>query len=268
MEAITLFQQCRLDEALASLTAALRSKPTDLDLRYHMVGLLAFRGEFDRALVHLDFIAGERPELATAAAMYESALHGEEERRRIVESGHVPGTDPEHEAAVKARVRLRAAVAAGDEAAAGAAMAVIAAEPAVTAVVDGAAAAPCRDYDDGLGAMLELFVGGRCLWVPFRTLRRVELPAPRGLLDLLWRPCAIETCTGSRYHAHLPVLYAGSAGHADPQVRCGRRTEWVDQLATGFRGFGQRTFLVGDTERPVLDLREVAFGDGAGGGAS
>ncbi|MBM4059761.1 MAG: hypothetical protein FJ265_01495 [Planctomycetes bacterium] len=260
MEAIQLFQQSRLDDAFASLTAALRSDPANVDLRYHMAGLLAFRGEFDRALLHLDFIAAERPELAAAAAMYVASISAEEERRRMHGEGHVPGTDPQHEAAIRARVQLRACAARGDLAGAAAAAAAIAAEPPVAASVDGGAAAPFRDLDDGLGGLLELFVGGRCLWLPCAGLRALRFTPPRGLLDLLWAQCAVETAQGGRYHAHVPVLYAGTAGRADPQVRCGHKTEWVDEAGAAFRGYGQRTFRAGDRELGILELREVRFG--------
>jgi len=259
MDAISLFQQSKLDEAIQSQTAALRSDPANVDGRYHMAGLLAFAGEFDRALVHLDFIAGERPELATAVAMYVSSVHGEEERRRIYQSGHMPGTDPENEAAVKRRVQLRQHLAAGDASKAAAALAEITAEPVPLASLDGAAPAPFLDRDDGIGALLEVFVGGRCLWLPTGNLRSLEFTPPRGLLDLLWAQCAIETRTGQRYAGHVPVLYAGTSAHADAQVRCGRKTEWQDELGVAFRGFGQREFGVGERELGILELRKVHF---------
>lgn len=259
MEAISLFQQSKLDEALQAQTAALRGDPANVDGRYHMAGLLAFAGEFDRALVHLDFIAGERPELATAVAMYVSSLHGEEERRRIYQGGHAPGTDPENEAAVQRRLRLRQHLAAGDAAKATSALAEIAAEPVPQASLDGAAPAAFADHDDGLGALLEVFVGGRCLWVPTGNLRSLEFTPPRGLLDLLWAQCAIETRTGQRYAAHVPVLYAGTHARGDAQVRCGHKTEWVDELGVAFRGYGQREFVVGERELGILELRKVQF---------
>ena len=260
MEAITLFRQSRLDDAFASLSAALRADPANVDLRYHMVGLLAFRGEFDRALVHLEFIAGERPELATAVAMYVSSIHAEEERRRACEAGHMPSIDPGNEDAVRQRVLLRQSVLRGDETTAARAAAAIAAEAPCPATVNGTAVAAFRDYDDGIGALLEVFVGGRCVWVPFRTLRSLQFTPPRGLLDLLWSQCEIVTVTCTRYQAHVPVLYAGTATRSDAQVRCGQKTEWQDELGLGFRGYGQRVFLVGDQELEILALREVRFG--------
>ena len=259
MEAISLFQQSRLDEAITSLTAALRSDPANVDLRYHMAGLFAFRGEFDRALVHLDFIAGERPALAPAVAMYVSSVHAEEERRRAYEASHVPNTDPENEQAVRQRVLLRQSLTLGDAATASRAMAASAAEPVPAAAVDGAAPAAFRDYDDGVGALIEIFVGGRCVWTPTANLRSLEFTPPRGLLDLLWAQCAIETQKGARYSAHVPVLYAGTHARTDPQVRCGHKTEWQDEHGIAFRGYGQRVFLVGDREVEILALRQVRF---------
>ena len=263
MQAITLFQQSKLDEAIRSQTEALLADPTNVDGRYHMAGLLAFAGEFDRALAHLDFIAGERPELAPAVAMYVSSVHGEEERRRIYTAGHVPGTDPENETAVKRRVHLRQHLAAGDAQGAAKVMAEIAAEAVPQASLAGAEPVPFLDHDDGLGALLEVFVGGRCLWLPTGNLRSLEFTPPRGLLDLLWAQCAIETRTGQRYAAHVPVLYAGTAARSDPQVRCGHKTEWQDELGVAFRGYGQRVFVAGDQEIGVLELRSVRFPGGA-----
>ncbi|MBL9077776.1 MAG: hypothetical protein JNL08_09740 [Planctomycetes bacterium] len=259
MEAISLFQQSKLDAAIQAQTALLRSKPGDLDARYNMAALLAFAGEFDRALVHLDFLSAENPALAAAAAMYVSSLHAEEERRRAYDLGHVPGTDPTNEAAVKRRVRLRQALVQGDAAAAAAVMAEIAAEPVPAASLDGGPAAPLCDQDEGIGALLEVFVGGRCLWVPTANLRSVEFTPPRGLFDLLYAQCAIETTGGVKYAAHVPVLYAGSHAHPDPAVRCGHRTEWQDVLGIAFRGHGQRVFRVGDREPSLLELRRVTF---------
>ncbi len=259
MEAISLFQQSRLDEAIASLSNQLRQKPADLDLRYAMAGLVAFAGDFDRALVHLDFIAAENPALATAVAMYTSSVHAEEERRRIYATGHVPGTDPENEQAVKRRVQLRQQLRTGDAGAAGATIAEIAAEPVANATVDGGAAGRFADMDEGFGAVLEIFVGGRCLWVPTQNLRSLEFVAPRGLLDLLWAQCAITTTAGVRYSAHLPVLYHGTHTRSDAQVRCGHKTEWQDELGVAFRGYGARVFTVGDREVGILELRKVQF---------
>lgn len=263
MEAISLFQQSKLGEALEVQTAALRADPTNVDGRYHMAGLLGFAGEFDRALAHLDFIAGERPELAPAVAMYVSSVHGEEERRRIYAQGHVPSTDPENEAAVRRRVRLRQHLAAGDAAGAAKEMAAIAAEPVPKASLAGGEPVPFFDHDDGIGALLEVFVGGRCLWLPTANLRSLEFTPPRGLLDLLWAQCAIETRSGQRYAAHVPALYSGTAGRSDAQVRCGHKTEWQDELGVAFRGYGQRVFVAGDQEIGILELRSIRFPDAA-----
>lgn len=266
MEAIQLFQQSRLDDAIASLSAALRQRPADVDLRYNMAALLGFAGEFDRVLTHLDFIAGERPELATAVAMYTSSCHAEEERRRIHATGHTPGTDKQNEAAVRRRVALRTSLRNGDPAAAARSMAEIAAEPVVPASLGDAVPARFVDTDEGTGALLEIFVGGRCLWVPTGNLRSIEFGKPRGLLDLLWAQCAIETTTGVKYSAHLPVLYAGSHAHADPQVRCGKKTVWEDQLGVAFRGHGARVFAAGGAEVGILELRKVRFVSPGSGG--
>jgi type VI secretion system protein ImpE len=55
----------------------------------------------------------------------------------------------------------------------------------------------------------------------------------------------------------VPVLYAGSEKDENEQVRLGRITEWVN-LGEGLAGgVGQRTFIIDDGERSLLEIREL-----------
>ena len=57
----------------------------------------------------------------------------------------------------------------------------------------------------------------------------------------------------------FPVLYAGSAADPDDQVRLGRTTEWRSEAGAPVRGFGQRMFLIGDQDCPILELQTLSI---------
>jgi type VI secretion system protein ImpE len=254
--AIELVRHAKLQEAQDLLIAGVKRRPDDVDLRYNLAGVFAFAGDYDRALQHLDVIAHTKPELAPAIALYIGMLQAEEERRRAMEETHLPAIDV-HGAGSTARRDLLVACRSGDAAAAARCMAALG--PVGVDAKDGAGKVVVRDYDDVLGDVLEVFSAGRYVWMPLAALRKVEFAPATGLLDLLWAQCAIERRDGQKYTVHVPVLYAGSAASADPAVRCGRKTEWVDQCGVAFRGRGQRIFLFDGREVELLSLRVVEF---------
>ena len=77
--------------------------------------------------------------------------------------------------------------------------------------------------------------------------------------DLLWRRAHLIVRGGPDGEVFLPVLYPGAAGEADEQIRLGRSTDWRGGDAVPVRGVGQRTFLVGEDARPILELQTVTF---------
>ena len=57
----------------------------------------------------------------------------------------------------------------------------------------------------------------------------------------------------------MPVLYVGSDKKKDDdQLRLGRATDWVTD-AGPVRGLGQRTFLIGQEDKPILTLKGITF---------
>jgi len=116
-----------------------------------------------------------------------------------------------------------------------------------------------RDTDDRTAGILEVIVRNSYIWVPFERIRKVVIPQPKHLRDLLWVPASLEIEDGPVGDVFLPVLYAGSELEADDQVRLGRITEWVDLGAGLTGGVGQKTFLVDDREVSILEIGELEF---------
>ena len=123
-----------------------------------------------------------------------------------------------------------------------------------------------RDYDDLLGTTVEIFAGGRYLWMPLDCLQRLEISESTTVLDTLWHPAKLRDAEGEEADVHLPVLYAGSYAHEKEAVRLGRVTEWIER-GEYYMGAGQHILLVsrqGEVgEEPLLGIRKLELG-GAG----
>jgi type VI secretion system protein ImpE len=56
----------------------------------------------------------------------------------------------------------------------------------------------------------------------------------------------------------LPALYFGSVTSGDHSLQTGRSTDWIDDGGP-IRGVGQRMYLVGEEDRPILDIKSIEF---------
>jgi type VI secretion system protein ImpE len=146
------------------------------------------------------------------------------------------------------------------------------ASPALAGAAEERAFSSVRDSDDLLASVLEVFAGGRYLWLPFENIRALTVAKPRHVLDLLWAGAEIEDSEGERASVHIPALYFGSSASANDAIRLGRATDWNDDYGSA-RGQGQRILLAsftgtadGDAEEeiPLLALRSLHIRAGEG----
>ncbi|MHB8079820.1 MAG: type VI secretion system accessory protein TagJ [Candidatus Krumholzibacteriia bacterium] len=263
-DARALLQAGRLAEAVTAQQAAVKAQPLDAGGRYLLCGLLCFSGEWDRAARQFDFLAHQDKELTTPAAVYGGLLAAERHRAAVFGGGESPLLSPDAPAHALARQAALAAWRGGDPDEAGRRLeAAVAAQPTLAGRLDGREFTALRDLDDLLGSVLEVFAGGRYLWLPLEQVRRLTIAEPVHLLDLLWLPATLEGIDGGTAAVHLPVLYAGSAGAADDQLRLGRQTDWRDE-GPFYRGLGQRLLASVDRdgderEAGLLAVRSLEF---------
>src|SRR5262249_23698319 len=134
--------------------------------------------------------------------------------------------------------------------------------PKVAGTCNGRAFEDLRDLDDLTACVFEVLTGnGKYYWIPIERVEHVEFRPPQRTRDLLWRRARMIVRDGRAGEVFLPVLYAGSHAEAADLVRLGRATEWRGGDDTPVRGIGQRTFLVGDEPRPILELETLTFDD-------
>ena len=269
MNAQELFRSGRLRDALEAQTAEVKARPLDPDARFFLFVLLCFSGEIERAETHLEAIAQRDESMRAGALLYRSLLGSELERRRVFHEGTTPVLPPNAPASLQLRREALGHFLRGDRESAARFLDQAAdASPILHGKLDGEAFEGLRDYDDLQGDFLEVFAGGRYLWLPLAHVRRLELRPPKTHVDLLWLPAELEDTDGRQVRVYLPALYEGSHGHADDALRIGRATEWLEQEGLGFRGVGQHMLLSvhseAERQTPLLDVRSIEIDAGGG----
>jgi type VI secretion system protein ImpE len=252
-----------LEEAISAGIAAVKAHPTDTNRRYQLFAVLCFAGELHRARKQLAALDVGDPEVARSLGIYVNLLASEQERLAVFHHGARPLLPPEVPLHLELRLQALGAAAAKDHAAAADLLAAaVAAQPELTGSINGEPLAALRDMDDLLGSQLEVFAGGRYLWLPFERITDITIAAPSHLLDLLWLPATISDRHGSSSPVHLPVLYESSFLGGNPQTATGRATDWYGEDEGICRGRGQR--LLGwapasgePAELPLLELRSL-----------
>ena len=266
MSAIEHFQSGRLGDAIQSQTAEVKAHPTDVERRYLLFAFLSFAGELERADKQLDALGAQDAQLEIGSRVYRNLLASEMSRKRVFETGDdpmIPANSPRH---VTLRKEALQAWRGGDQALAGKKLDEAAIEsPAVVGAAGERPFSSVRDSDDLLASVLEIFAGGRYLWLPFEKIRSLTIAKPQHVLDLLWVGAEIEDADGERASVHIPALYFGSSASGKDAIRLGRSTEWNENEGTA-RGQGQRILLAsftgspgGETEEeiPILALRSL-----------
>lgn len=229
MEARALFEEGRLDEAIAALGVELRSHPTDTQRRVFLFELLCFLGDYDRAEKHLDVLAAGGRDAGAGTLVYRSAIHAERIRRDMFATGDYPRSES--------------------------------GPTELSGTLNGKPFQSLADADPRIGARLEVFAAGQYTWIPFAQLATVRMGPPQRLRDLLWAPAVVRTGAAFKGvelgEVLLPVLAPGTADADDASVRLGRATEWVRWEDGTEAPLGQKLLLVNGEEFPLLELRNL-----------
>ena len=220
----------RLDAAIEQLGVELRSNPTDAQRRTFLFELLTFAGQYDRAEKQLDVLARAGSDAEVGTMLYRAALQAERVREHMFATGDYPAAS---------------------------------APAPVAGTLNGRPFLSIEDADPRLGARLEVFAGGRYLWLPFAHVAAVRIEAPVHLRDLRWLPARIATNESVRDmelgEVLLPSLTPAAWRHEDAALRLGRATDW-DELPDGdYAPIGQKMLRVDDELVPLVDVRDLVI---------
>ncbi len=234
MNAQTLYQEGRLDDAIQALAGSLRDDPGNVRQRTFLFELLCFAGELDRAEKHLDVISGASRDAEMGALLYHSALHAERTRQAMFLAGDTP---PAVNGAPPRRT--------------------------VSGTLNGRPFQSLADVDPRIGARLEVFAAGQYTWLPLEHLAALTVEEPKHLRDLLWLPARVTA--GPRFRGTdfgevlLPVLYPLSWKSGDDELRLGRATDFQDRPDGSQVPLGQRLLQVDDDLVPLLEVRQLVI---------
>jgi type VI secretion system protein ImpE len=106
--------------------------------------------------------------------------------------------------------------------------------------------------------------GGDYYWIGFDQIQKMDFLPPQRPRDLLWRRVRLSVRQGPEGDVFVPVLYWNSHKAEVNDLRIGRQTCWDDSAFPLVRGQGQRCFLIGEVDQPVMSLTTVSFADVTG----
>jgi type VI secretion system protein ImpE len=252
MSPTELFQEARLDEAIAAQRVVVEARPDDVSERLLLCELVAFTNNRDEVHRCLDQIKTP-PEVRNYTREWRQLLTADDTRHKGVPPQFL--IDPPGH--ILQRFRAVELLAAGrDEEARE--LLDDADELAfwVEGYVDGRLFEGWRDADDLLGPVLEALHGERYLWIPIEQVRKLRLEEGDELRDALYRPATVWLGDGSQWEVFIPALYVGTAEHPEEGIRTGAGVDWVDRGGL-VRGLGSRTYLFGEEELSLSEFRQV-----------
>jgi len=249
-----------LDETLRQLQEQVRKEPANTKYRVFLFQLLAVMGQWERAMNQLN-VAGELDAGTLAMVQtYREALRCEVLRGEIFAGRRSPLVfgEPEEWFALLLEAQRLLAQGAGEQAMEMRERALETA-PATPGTIDGAPFEWIMDGDNRLGPVVEAIVNGRYYWVPFQRIRSLQIEEPADLRDLVWMPAHFTWANGGESAGLIPTRYPGSETSPDPELRRGRRTEWLEQSGGAYVGQGQRMFFTDSGEYPLMEVRSITL---------
>jgi type VI secretion system protein ImpE len=263
MTANELYQQGKLREAVAAALEDVKKHPTEIGKRAFLAELLCFAGDLERADRQLAAVSQQDPETLTQVSLFRLLIHAEQSRQQFYAAGRLPDF-LDQEVTPELRLHLEAAVFLRDGLTTEAAALLAKAQeqrPKVAGTCNGKPFEDFCDLDDLTSSFFEVLTDkGEYFWIPMGRVESIEFVAWTRPLDLVWRRAHLIVRGGPDAEVFLPALYAGSAAAENDLIRLGRATEWLGEAGAPVRGVGQRVFLVGEEDCPILELKKLTFG--------
>jgi type VI secretion system protein ImpE len=253
--------------ALASLKEEVREAPRDARLRTFLFQMFCITGEWDRALTQLSVAAELDPLALPMAQTYRTAVRCEVLREKVFRGESSPTVigDPGtwlplliEATRLLAQSHFEQAMELREQA--------FEAAPETTGTLDDAPFTWIADADPRLGPVLEVFVNGNYMWVPFTRLKALTVEPPADLRDQVWMPARFTWSNDGEAVGFIPTRYPGSAAADDPALALARRTDWRD--AGGWSlPLGQRVLVTDAAETALMDIRSLAIAPATVGAA-
>lgn len=252
-------QQGNLQASLDSIQDKIRSDASNVDFRIFLFQLLVVQGSWTRAEKQLDVIAKLDDGALAMVHAYRAAIQCELMREDVFSARAEPvfmGQPQEWQALMVQALKLT--VEGKDNAAQELRSEALAIAPTLAGDLNGDSFEWLADADSRIGPMLEVYVEGRYMWVPFTNILRIEIEKPEDLRDMVWLPAHIQWQTEGESFVLIPTRYPFSATQ-DDSLALSRKTEWLQKGNDTYTGYGQRLLVSDLNDYPIMDVRELKF---------
>ena len=252
-------QQGELQECLNSIQDNIRADASNVKSRVFLFQLLAVLGSWDRAAKQLDVIAKMDDGALAMVHAYRAAIECERFREEVFSGKADPVFmgEPKEWQALMVQA-LKSLAEAKDNASESLINRALELAPTISGSINGEPFEWIADADSRLGPMLEVFVDGQYMWVPFTNILRLEVEEPEDLRDVVWMPAHIQWQTEGESFVLIPTRYPFSAKQDDDSA-LSRKTEWDQKGENSYIGFGQRLLVTDVNDYPIMDVREMHF---------
>lgn len=268
MTAQDALQSGDLEDALAKLLDEVRAEPEQAKHRVFLFQLLSVKGDWDRALTHLNVARELDAGALMMAQTYQELLQCEALRKEVFAGKRTPlmfGDPLPWLAQMLEALRLDGE-GKHDAAQSLREAALEQANPVSGSVTlnkgDDEQSIPFEwlaDADTRLGPVLEMVVNGRYYWAPFERIAEISIDPPEDLRDLVWTPVHFRWANEGETVGVIPTRYVGADSSDDDAIKLSRKTEWRQVGEQGYEGSGQRVFVTDSDEYGLLDLRKITL---------
>lgn len=261
MEALELFREAKLAEAIEACAKEVQKNPGKPDARDLLCQLYCFTGEYERADKQLEVLGTQFADRGPAIALIRHLIRAAESRRQFYEQGRLPEFLVEPAEYVRKHVEASICIReAQQREAAGLLDQADQARPRMCGRANGTAFQDLRDADDLTSSFFEaMTTTGKYYWIPFEQVARITLHPTESPLDVLWRRCTIEVRGSTNGIMYLPQLYVDSSRSQDESIRVGKSTEWLGEEGEPVRGIGHRILMIDGEARPLVNIDLLEF---------
>ncbi len=247
----TALAEGRLADALELQLAAVAERPYDPAARLFLVELQLLANRFREAWASLNAIESPDPAWPKSRQWYRRLVRAANDRhggRPAEFIAEVPRHAASRRRAIRAIRRNEPAVALqwidrADHR-----------SPHLLGHVDGREFDGLRDADDRFASVLEAFVGAAYVWLPFEQMRRMTVPAAKGIVDNAYRPARIRLTDGAEFSAVLPLVYPGSL---EDVHLLGMESDHVNPDGGPVRCVGAKVLLLGEEELSLCEICQL-----------
>ena len=260
MDALETLRSGDVPGALDMLKQDVRKAPRDPRLRTFLFQMFCVTAEWERALTQLTAAAELDPLALPMAQAYRAAIRCEMLRESVFRGERSPTVlgDPGPWLPLLIESTRLLATGKPNEAATLRDQAFEAAEE-TEGTMNNAPFAWIADADPRLGPVLEVFVNGNYMWVPFSRLKLLKLDPPADLRDQVWMPANFMWNNDGETPGFIPTRYPGSAAADDKALSLSRRTDWYDADGGWSLPLGQRVWVTDVNETALMDIRGLTI---------